>query len=204
PISSDTLNYIRDFYEDQYKREEINQEAFEQITENLPQLGRVSYFIKNTDTGHDSSGYKKEKEKACHCTNKKRKAEESEGKMLKHKEETPQNMSVEVNKVNGNISLQQTEQTEMDTHTQLAEVPVMDNKDTSKQSWAKMMDNDSDNLKDITNATNPWVTPSTNETHTEHTSTESDISHNKKEEKQIGLECLLDDCFFENINDMIG
>ncbi|CAG8786955.1 19495_t:CDS:2, partial [Gigaspora margarita] len=38
---------------------------------------------------------------------------------------------------------------------------------TSKQSWAEMMDNDSDNLKDITNATNPWAFPSTSETNIE-------------------------------------
>ncbi|CAG8698692.1 16260_t:CDS:2 [Gigaspora margarita] len=116
--------------------------------------------------------------------------------MLKYKEETPQNVSVEVNKVNKNILLQKTEQT--------AEVLVMDNKDTSKQSWAKMMDNDSDNLKDITNATNPWTTPSTSKTNTEHTSTESDILHNKREETQIGLEGLLKECFFDNIDNMIS
>ncbi|CAG8729294.1 12048_t:CDS:2, partial [Gigaspora margarita] len=112
----------------------------------------------------------KNKEGACPHTNKKRKAEESEEreknrKLLKHKEETPQNMSVE-----------------------LAETPVTNNKDTSKQSWAEIMEDDLDNLKNITNTTNPWVTPSTSETLTEHTSTESNISHNKREETQIGLE----------------
>ncbi|CAG8835512.1 39206_t:CDS:1, partial [Gigaspora margarita] len=70
-------------------------------------------------------------------------------------------MSVKINKNNENISLQQMEQTNMDIQTQLAEASVVDNEDTSKQSWAEMMDNDSDNLKDITNTTNPWVTPST-------------------------------------------
>ncbi|CAG8776119.1 14822_t:CDS:2 [Gigaspora margarita] len=135
----------------------------------------------------------KNKKGACSHTNKKRKAEESEEreknrKMLKYKEETSQNTSVEVNKANGNISPQQTEQIEMDIHTQLAEAPITNNKDTSKQSWAKIMDNDSDNLKDITSATNPWVIPSTSEMLTEYTNTESDISHNKRKETQIGLE----------------
>ncbi|CAG8836217.1 35971_t:CDS:2, partial [Gigaspora margarita] len=87
----------------------------------------------------------------------------------------------------------QTEQTEMDVHTQLAEVTVTDNKDTSKQSWAKMIDNDSNNLKDITNATNPWATPSTSETYAEQISTESDISYNKIERTPVGLEGLMDD-----------
>ncbi|CAG8574713.1 38318_t:CDS:1 [Gigaspora margarita] len=120
--------------------------------------------------------------------------------MLKYRDKTPQNMLVEVNKTNGNISLQQTEQTEMDVHTQLAEVTVtMDNKDTSKQSWAEMTDNDSNNLKDITNATNPWVTPSTSETYTEQISTESDISYNKIERTPVGLEGLMDNCFFKTL-----
>ncbi|CAG8724211.1 45367_t:CDS:2, partial [Gigaspora margarita] len=106
----------------------------------------------------------KNKEGACPHTNKKRKAEESEEreknrKMLKHKKETSLNILVEVNKANKNILLQQTEQTEMDFHTQLAEALVIDNKDTSKH-------DDSDNLKDITNATNSWVTPSTSSTST--------------------------------------
>ncbi|CAG8641830.1 19885_t:CDS:2 [Gigaspora margarita] len=125
------------------------------------------------------------KEGTCPYTDKKRKAEELEEreksrKMLKHREETPQNASAKVNKTNGNISLQQTEQTEMDIHTQLAEITVTDNKDTSKQSWAKMTDNDSNNLKDITNATNPWATPSTSETYAEQISTESSTSTNGK------------------------
>ncbi|CAG8828794.1 13625_t:CDS:1, partial [Gigaspora margarita] len=66
------------------------------------------------------------KKGACPYTNKKRKAEELEGreksrKMLKHRKETPQNALVEVNKANGNISLQQMEQTKMDIQTQLTE-----------------------------------------------------------------------------------
>ncbi|CAG8811912.1 10671_t:CDS:2, partial [Gigaspora margarita] len=102
---------------------------------------------------------------ACPRTNKKRKAEESEEseesrKMLKHKEETPQNASVKA--------------------------PVVDNKNTSKQSWPEIMDNDSDNLKDITNTTNPWAFPNTSETNIEYTNTENDILHDKKEEAQLG------------------
>ncbi|CAG8791301.1 42393_t:CDS:2, partial [Gigaspora margarita] len=76
-------------------------------------------------------------------------------------EEIPQNVLVKVNKNNKNILLQQMEQTNMDIQTQLAEAPVVDNDDTSKQSWAKIIDNNSDNLKNITNATNPWATPIT-------------------------------------------
>ncbi|CAG8842840.1 8613_t:CDS:2, partial [Gigaspora margarita] len=128
---------------------------------------------------------------------------EKSRKMLKHKE-TPQNMSAEVNNTNRNILLQQTEQTEMDIHTQFAEVTVTDNKDTSKQSWDEMTDNNSNNLKDITNATNPWVIPSTSKTYAEQISTESDISYNKIERTLVGLEGLTDNCFFKNIDDMIG
>ncbi|CAG8546054.1 36513_t:CDS:2 [Gigaspora margarita] len=98
--------------------------------------------------------------------------------MLKHKNEIPQNMSVEVNKNNENISLQQMKQMNIDVQTQLEEVPVVDNENTSKQSWAEMMDNDSDNLKDITNATNSWATPSTSETNIEgSTSTNEEIEN---------------------------
>ncbi|CAG8667580.1 10831_t:CDS:2, partial [Gigaspora margarita] len=80
--------------------------------------------------------------------------------------------------------------------------PLTDNKNTSKQSWAEMMDNDLDNLKDITNATNLWITLSTNETYTEHISTKSDIAHNNSEKTPVGLEGLPDDCFLENISNM--
>ncbi|CAG8829541.1 12292_t:CDS:2, partial [Gigaspora margarita] len=118
-------------------------------------------------------------------------------------EEIPQNASVEVNKNNENISLQQIEQTNMDVQTQLAEATIEDNEDTSKQSWAEMMDKDSDNLKDITNATNPWALPSTSETNIEYTNTENNILHNKKEETQLGLNNLSDDCFLENIDDIL-
>ncbi|CAG8778569.1 39777_t:CDS:2, partial [Gigaspora margarita] len=97
--------------------------------------------------------------------NKKRKAEELEEreanrKMLKVKEETSQNTLVKINNSYENNTLQQMEQTNMDVQTTL----VVDNEDPNKQSWAEMMDNDSDNLKDVNNETNPWVIPSTNET----------------------------------------
>ncbi|CAG8756869.1 16907_t:CDS:2, partial [Gigaspora margarita] len=55
----------------------------------------------------------------------------------------------------------------------------------------------------ITNATNPWVTPSTSEIYAEQISTESNISYNKMERTPVGLEGLTDDCFFENIDNMI-
>ncbi|CAG8659109.1 43516_t:CDS:2 [Gigaspora margarita] len=85
----------------------------------------------------------------------------------------------------------------MDVQTLIAEAPVVDNEDTSKQSWAEMMDNDSDNLKDITNTTNPWPFPSTkskesaiNEknTHEEKVETPSvteEITHEEKMESPI-------------------
>ncbi|CAG8811815.1 29024_t:CDS:2, partial [Gigaspora margarita] len=80
--------------------------------------------------------------------------------MLKVKEETSQNASVEINNSYENNMLQQMEQMNMDVQN----TPAVDNKDLNKQSWAEIMDNDSVNLKDITNATNSWATPSTNET----------------------------------------
>ncbi|CAG8834301.1 31388_t:CDS:1 [Gigaspora margarita] len=113
-------------------------------------------------------------------------------------------MLVKVNKNNENILLQQMEQTNMNVQTQLAKATIVDNEDTSKQSWVKMMNKDSDNLKNITNATNPWVFPNTSETNIEYTNTENDILHDKKEEAQLGLKSLLDNCFLENIDDILG
>ncbi|CAG8838506.1 13562_t:CDS:2, partial [Gigaspora margarita] len=132
----------------------------------------------------------KNKEGACFCTNKKRKAEESEEreesrKMLKHKEEIPQNALVEVN--NENISLQQMEQKNMDVQTQLAEAPVVDNKDTSKQSWAKIMNNDSDNLKDITNTTNPLRGSTSTNEEIENAHEPNLYSDHKREDMQIDI-----------------
>ncbi|CAG8794253.1 13710_t:CDS:2, partial [Gigaspora margarita] len=48
------------------------------------------------------------------------------------------------------------------------------------------------------------ATPSTSETYAEQISTESDMSYNKIERTPVGLEGLTDNCFFENIDDMIG
>ncbi|CAG8817814.1 37082_t:CDS:2, partial [Gigaspora margarita] len=78
----------------------------------------------------------------------------------------------EVNKSYENNTLQQIEQTNMDIQTQLKVTSVVDNEDSNIQSWAEIMDNDSDNVRDITNATNPWVTPSTNETSSTSTNRE--------------------------------
>ncbi|CAG8829270.1 46519_t:CDS:2, partial [Gigaspora margarita] len=64
--------------------------------------------------------------------------------------------------------------------------------------------NNLDNMKDITNATNSWAFPSTSETNIEYTNTENDILHDKKEEAQLGLKSLPDDCFLENIDDILG
>ncbi|CAG8758401.1 37335_t:CDS:2, partial [Gigaspora margarita] len=72
------------------------------------------------NTGRDSIGYRKEQGRGLPHTNKKESEEKEESrKMLKHKEEIPQNMLVEVNKNNKNISLQLMEQTNIDAQTQL-------------------------------------------------------------------------------------
>ncbi|CAG8759229.1 22288_t:CDS:2 [Gigaspora margarita] len=107
---------------------------------------------------------------------------------------------VKINNSYENNTLQQMEQTNMNVQT----TPVVDNEDPNKQSWAKMMDNDSDNLKDINNETNPWVIPSTNETSIEHTNTENSILHNNQEGTLLGIESLLEDSFLENIDDILG
>ncbi|CAG8811665.1 10193_t:CDS:2, partial [Gigaspora margarita] len=132
----------------------------------------------------------KNKEGACpHINNKKRKAEELEErkanrKMLKVKKETSQNVLVKINNSYENNTLQKIEQMNMDIQT----TPVVDNEDSNKQSWAEMIDNDSDNLKNITNATNSWVTPSTNEISIEYTNTENSILHNNQEGTRLGIE----------------
>ncbi|CAG8846962.1 44387_t:CDS:2, partial [Gigaspora margarita] len=44
------------------------------------------------------------------------------------------------------------------------------------------------NMDDITNGTNPWATPSTNETSIEYTNTKNSILHNNQEGTQLGIE----------------
>ncbi|CAG8756874.1 16908_t:CDS:2, partial [Gigaspora margarita] len=74
-----------------------------------------------------------------------------------------------------------------------------------KQSWDEMVDNNTEKLKDITNVMPPLADANTIEMHTESLDMKKDdaLTHNEKN-VQTGPGGLMDNNFFENIDDFLG
>ncbi|CAG8649058.1 18545_t:CDS:1, partial [Gigaspora margarita] len=94
--------------------------------------------------------------RVCFCTNKKCKVEGSnkgkeDKKNVKMQIEDPHDVSSRANKEIKNIIPQQAEQAKKVDHTQTTETHVLTSINVKKQSWNKIVDNDTEKLKDITN-----------------------------------------------------
>ncbi|CAG8693698.1 24034_t:CDS:2 [Gigaspora margarita] len=82
---------------------------------------------------------------------------------------------------------------------------IIVNTNIKKQNWDEIMEEETRNFKDIMNTVNPWVDANSSEPIVEkHDMVEETKSDNLHDKKPEGLEGLPEDCFFENIDDMLG
>ncbi|CAG8829948.1 38697_t:CDS:2, partial [Gigaspora margarita] len=122
----------------------------------------------------------------------------------KTKLKTQQDTLNEKNKENMAYLLPLLEQTENLASIETKEKHNIMNTNIEKHNWDDMMKEETGNFKDITNTVNPWVDANSNETIVEkHDMVEETKSDNLQDGKPEGLEGLLDDCFFEHIEDML-
>ncbi|CAG8834748.1 28409_t:CDS:2, partial [Gigaspora margarita] len=126
-------------------------------------------------------------------------------KMLKKtKLETQQDMLNEENKKNAAYLPPLLEQTENLASIETKKKHNIMNTNIKKRNWDNMIEEKTRNFKDITNTVNPWVDANSNETIVEkHDMVEETKSDNLQDGKPEGLEGLLDNCFFEHIEDML-
>ncbi|CAG8575742.1 4182_t:CDS:2 [Gigaspora margarita] len=81
---------------------------------------------------------------------------------------------------------------------------IATNTNNAKQNWDEMIE-ETEKFKDITNMVNPWVDTNLDEPQGEkYDIAEETKSDNLNNENPKGLEGLPEDCFYENIDDMLG
>src|SRR5260363_242414 len=75
----------------------------------------------------------------------------------------------------------------------------------TKQKWDEMIEEETEKFKDITNMVNPWVDANLYEPQGEkHDIAGKSNFNNLNDENPKGLEGLSEDCFYENIDEMLG
>src|SRR5260363_66426 len=176
-------------------------------------LGGVGFhFIKIQTQTESEQLARTYKAGACPRTNRKHKMEgleegDSREKMSKiTKLETQTDTSNGENKENVLFSMPTAKQTEITALNEPKEKHTITTKTHNvKQNWDEMIEEETEKFKDITNTVNPWVDANLDEPQGEkYDIVEETKSDNLNDENPKGLEGLPEDCFFDNIEEMLG